>query len=112
MEVEMKPLTKPLPDLSIRIPPEFQEEEEYEYDRFSDNESDGSVDILGWLDEVDPNWESKMEIITVFWSWTVTVRLSENLYYAVHRDAYILDAIRQRILSQLLWKDKVRFEVF
>ncbi len=108
----MKPLSNPVPVLRIRIPPDFQEEDEEEYDRFSDDESDGTVDIVDWLNEVDPEWESKINVVTVFWSCTVTVRLSENLYYAVHGNTEILDAIRHRIITRFLWKTEVRFEVW
>jgi hypothetical protein len=112
MEVEMKPLVNPVPVLRIRIPPCPEFEDEEEYDRFSDNESDGTVDIVDWLDEVDPEWESKVDVVTVFWSWTVTVRLSENLYNAVHGNTEILDAIRRRIFNRFIWKNEVKFEVW
>jgi hypothetical protein len=114
-EVELMPLANNVPKLSIRIPPDVQEKdgEDYEYDRFSDNESDGDedeVDIRGWLDEVDPDWESSLNVSTTIWSMTVTIRVSEKVYYALHKDVHVMDAIRNWILIKFLWKTRVRFE--
>lgn len=108
----MRPLEKSVPVLRIRIPPTFQEEDEEEDDRFSDNESDGSVDLVDWFDKADPDWEQHLQIVTVFWSSTVTIRLPEELYYKLIMDVRVLDKVRQRIFEEFLWKTDVRFEVF
>lgn len=108
----MRPLENPVPQLRIRIPPDYQEDGEEEYDRFSDNESDGSVDLVDWFDEADPDWEQKLQIVTVFWSWTVTVRLPKKLYHKLIMDVYVLDKVRQRIFEAFIWKNEVRFECY
>lgn len=103
----MRPLEKSVPVLSIRIPPSEDDD-----DDISDNESDGSVDLVEWFDEADPDWERNLQVTTMFWSFTVLVRLPENLYHKLIMDTYVLDKVRERILEKILWKNTVKFEIY